>query len=128
MYKGPDYATGRLRPESAQRLGLAQAQSHAPAHVETHIQVQGANQARDEVQDFIINSYYISANEAVWRIFEFPTHGRDVAVTVLQFHLEGEHSVAVNAVLPLADQTARIEKNTTLTAYFEQNDAVPVST
>jgi hypothetical protein len=91
---------------------------------QAQIQLQGPNQARDEVQDFI-NSRYISANEAVWRIFEFPTHGRNVAVAILQNHLEGEHSVAVNAALPLAEQTARVEKKTTLTAYFEQNQRNP---
>jgi hypothetical protein len=46
-------------------------------------------------------------------------------VTVLSIHLEGEHNVVVNTALPLAEQTARTEKRTILTAFFHQNHWTP---
>ncbi|KAK9666496.1 hypothetical protein RND81_14G188700 [Saponaria officinalis] len=46
-----------------------------------------------------INSYldcrYLSACEAVWRIFEFEIHERNPAVTRLPVHLEGEQAVVL---------------------------------
>ncbi len=116
MYKGPDFATTRLR-----RLG-----THAETQVHAHAlgEQRRPQQPRDEVKEYV-DSRYISANEAVWRTFEFLTHGRDVPVTALQIHLEGEHSITVNTTVALADQLARTEKDTTLTAFFKYNAANP---
>jgi hypothetical protein len=42
---------------------------------------------RDEVKNYI-SCRYLSAPEAVWRLLEFPMHGRSHAVTRLAIHLE----------------------------------------
>lgn len=46
----------------------------------------------DEIRNFV-NSRYITAPEAMWRIFEFPLHGKSHTVLRMSIHLEGEERV-----------------------------------
>ncbi|XP_057799073.1 uncharacterized protein LOC131014899 [Salvia miltiorrhiza] len=49
------------------------------------------NTNNDEISEYI-DCRYISACEAMWRIFEFPIHYRTPRVERLYFHLEGEQN------------------------------------
>lgn len=70
----------------------------------------------DEVTSYQMGRY-ISSNEAVWRIFDFPIHERHPTVTHLSVHLENGQRVyftEVNVIQRLCDPP-----NTTLTAFFK---------
>ncbi|KAJ2929201.1 hypothetical protein H1R20_g7887, partial [Candolleomyces eurysporus] len=75
----------------------------------------------NEVKTYI-DGRYISATDAVWRIFHFPIHEQHPPVVRLQIHLPGEQNVVyrddqeINEVL-----AANANKRTTLTAFFEAN-------
>ena len=47
---------------------------------------------RDEITDFQ-DARYISACEAMWRLFRFPMCGHSPKVVRLQVHLEGQHTI-----------------------------------
>jgi ATP-dependent DNA helicase PIF1 len=51
-----------------------------------------ANAARNEVQEFL-DTRYVSAVEACWRIFELPMHSMDPTVERLPIHLKDEQQV-----------------------------------
>ena len=87
----------------------------------------GRSAPDDEITEYI-DSIYISAHEAHWRIAEFKTHGNTVPVTILQIHLEGKQTVMLNLDLALEDQTSRNLRGTTLTAFFKWNQQTPSST
>ena len=78
-------------------------------------EVSGGANRRDEVTQFQLGRY-ISTNEAIWRLLNFPIHERHPAVVHLNVHLEGGQRIYFN---PDTVQ-AQIEspKNTTLTAFF----------
>ena len=76
---------------------------------------------KDEVKAWV-DSWYISAPDAAYRIFHFPIHNQSPNVVRLAIHLPGEHIV-------LFDQNDNLEalltqganKKTTLTAFFTTN-------
>lgn len=78
---------------------------------------------RDEIKCYL-DSRYISASEACWRIFEFNLHRRFPPVTRLQYHLPGEHMVffkengSINSILT-SDKSAK----SMLTEWFVANRA-----
>lgn len=75
----------------------------------------------DEIQRFI-DSRYISAVEAAWRIFHFTIHRQVPNVVRLQVHLPGYHFVAFDPEEPPEQILARIAgEKTTLTAFFRAN-------
>jgi hypothetical protein len=105
VYKGPDYAVLEVSSE-ASAPGDAQQQQQQPV---------------DEIAQFI-EARYVSAHEAFWRIFEFKTHGRTVAVVQLQIHLEHQHWVTIQAQQELADRMEdEALHHTQLTEYFATN-------
>lgn len=75
----------------------------------------------DEIQRFI-DSRYISAAEAVWRIFHFAVHRQVPNVVRLQVHLPGYHFVTFDPDEPQEQILSRITgEKTTLTAFFRAN-------
>ena len=78
--------------------------------------VQGNDRQLDEIENFQTGRY-ISTNEAVWRILNFPIHDRYPAVTHLDVHLENGQRVYFTA--ETAAQRAQQSPRTTLTAFFE---------
>ena len=72
-------------------------------------------EGRNEVEVFQ-NGRYLSANEAVWRIFGFPMHDRSPSVQHLVVHLEYRHRVYFTE----ANVRELVEnlKNTTLMDFF----------
>jgi hypothetical protein len=73
----------------------------------------------DEIQRFI-DSRYISAIEAAWRIFHFTIHRQVPNVVRLQVHLPGYHFVTFDPDEPQEQILARVAgEKTTLTAFFE---------
>ena len=75
----------------------------------------------DEIQLFI-DSRYISAAEAVWRVFHFDIHRQVPNVVRLQVHLPGYHFVTFDpeeSPDKIRERAAR--ERTTLTAFFRAN-------
>ena len=88
---------------------------HDSANVEINEQLE-----HDEIKTFL-NARYVSAPEALWRLFEFPMQEKSHAVKRLAVHLpnlqrvyfvEGQEDQAVNRAL---------QKDTHLTAWFNLN-------
>ena len=63
---------------------------------------------------------YVSTNEALWRIFDFPVHERYPSVQHLAVHLKDRATVCFRE--DNAEQRAQIPPRTTLTAFFELNE------
>ncbi|GBN80473.1 hypothetical protein AVEN_52561-1, partial [Araneus ventricosus] len=59
---------------------------------------------------------YISSNEAVWRILNFPIHERHPTVIHLSVHLENGQRVYITT--ENAAQRAQAPQETTLTSFF----------
>lgn len=80
--------------------------------------------AHDEIQRYI-DARYVSAPEAVWRLFSFHLQDRSHVIVRLAVHLEGMHNVFFRPaqLIPQVDRVAR--RDTTLTAYFRLNAADP---
>ena len=70
----------------------------------------------DEISDYQ-NARYVSSNEAVWRIFEFPIHERDPPVQQLAVHLENGQRVYFTEDTA-RDHASRDPPKTTLTEFF----------
>ncbi|OBZ69834.1 hypothetical protein A0H81_10535 [Grifola frondosa] len=75
----------------------------------------------DEIKQYI-NSRYISAAEAAWRLFHFDLHEQSPNVVRLQIHLPGQHLVTFDPdeSHEVVLQRAAVER-TTLTAFFAAN-------
>ncbi|KAI7943394.1 hypothetical protein MJO29_013238 [Puccinia striiformis f. sp. tritici] len=75
----------------------------------------------DETKAFI-DSRYISAPEAAWRLLKLPMSGRSPSVTRLLVHEEGEQMVYLKNSKDVVDKIMTEEPdNTTLTAFLELN-------
>jgi hypothetical protein len=61
---------------------------------------------------------YVSSNEAVWRILNFPIHDRHPTVVHLSVHLENGQRVYFTS--ENAEERAAQPPNTTLTAFFQR--------
>ena len=70
----------------------------------------------DEIKRFQM-ARYISSNEAIWRILDFPIHQRYPAITQLSVHLENGQKVYFND--HNITERMRLAPTTTLVAYFE---------
>ena len=75
----------------------------------------------DEIQDYL-DARYLSAPEAVWRIFGFKLHHRSPAIQRLQIHLPNQQTVTFNqhTDIGMLLQNERLQK-TTLTEFFTKN-------
>ncbi|XP_053568401.1 uncharacterized protein LOC128657987 [Bombina bombina] len=74
----------------------------------------------DEIQNFL-DTRYVSAPEAVWRLYGFFMHHQTHTIIRLQVHLPGEQDVYFhNENIQLAAEKAQ-DRDTTLTAYFKLN-------
>lgn len=75
---------------------------------------------QDEIQ-IHLDSRYISAPEAFWRLQEFKMHAEVPNIVRLQLHLEGEHSITFRENNSLEEVQNRAETSTsTLLAYFKE--------
>jgi hypothetical protein len=79
-------------------------------------QLQQKDSTIDEVDSFQMGRY-ISSNEAIWRIFEFPIHEHYPSVLHLNVHLENGQRVLFSKE-NMHEQVASASK-TTLTAFFD---------
>jgi hypothetical protein len=70
----------------------------------------------DEITQYQMGRY-VSSNEAVWRILNFPIHDRHPTVVHLSVHLENGQRVYFTA--ENAEERAERPPNTTLTAFFQ---------
>ena len=70
----------------------------------------------DEISDYQ-NACYVSSNEAVWRILEFPIHERDPLVQQLAVHLENGQRVYFTEETAM-DRASGDPPKTTLTEFF----------
>lgn len=75
----------------------------------------------DEIQRFV-DGRYISASEAMHRIFHFDLHDQDPNIVRLQVHLPGQHFVIYDPTEdPGITLTRAAREQTSLTAFFEAN-------
>ena len=75
-----------------------------------------------------LNTRYVSACEALWRIYHFHRHEEHPNVIHLQIHLPNQQIICWDEhVAPDLEQVAvqAAEKDTTLTAYFKANELFP---
>ncbi len=79
---------------------------------------------RDEVRSFL-DARYVSAPEAIWRIFEFKMHDISHAIIRLAVHLPYEQAVYFRDGKEQEALEAASTKETNLTAWFKlnQNDS-----
>ena len=70
----------------------------------------------DEISDYQ-NANYVSSNEAVWRILEFPIHDRDLPVQQLAVYLENDQRVYFTEDTAM-DRASGGPLKTTLTEFF----------
>lgn len=72
-----------------------------------------------------IDGRYLSASEAVWRLFGFKVHGRSHPVENLEVHLPRENKVTWSQPLTDSELAEKIEKDvikrSKLLAFFERN-------
>src|SRR6202789_4502128 len=81
----------------------------------------------DEVKLYL-DSRYISACEAIWRLYQFQMHEESPNVVRLQIHLPQQQMITWNAetVTNLQDVVDdQAEKDTNLTGYFKANELYP---
>ena len=97
VYKGPDMASVSLGAEDEGEVQLKEI---------------------DEIKKFV-NSRFITASEACWRIMGFNIHGRDPSVQRLAVHEENMQTITFNEAR-LEEAIANV-KDTTLTAWFKLN-------
>jgi hypothetical protein len=75
----------------------------------------------DEITRYV-HARYVSPCEAIWRLFEFPTHQEFPPVQHLAVHLQGEQTVYFPDDISPTDLAARtIAARSTLMAFFEYN-------
>jgi hypothetical protein len=79
---------------------------------------------RDELRSFL-DARYVSAPEAIWRIFEFKLHDISHAIIRLAVHLPEEQAVYFKHGEELEALEAASHKETTLTAWFNLNQYEP---
>lgn len=75
----------------------------------------------DEIKDYL-DSRFVAAPEAIWRLYHFDLHEQSPPVIRLQIHLPGQHLVAFNpSESPEAVLERAAQERTMLTAFFEAN-------
>lgn len=78
----------------------------------------------NEVQAYL-DTRYVTAPEACWRIFRFPLMGRNQAIYRLEFHLEWHQSVVFRPGEEEAALQNAEERDTELTGWFKLNSTTP---
>ncbi len=119
VYKGPDRATTVVE-RWADMLG-----QENNAHV---VITNGEWQNHDEIKAYL-EGRYVSASEALWRLFSFRMHEGTSYVTCLAVHELGMHTVVYNDNASIFE-TINSEQNqkTTFTEYFQANIDYPLTT
>ncbi|MCP4486968.1 MAG: hypothetical protein GY820_06565, partial [Gammaproteobacteria bacterium] len=74
----------------------------------------------DEVESFL-NARYISAPEAIWRLFEYSMHEKSHAIIRLAVHLPSEQVVYFREGEEEAALDSTMQRKSTLTAWFALN-------
>jgi len=86
---------------------------------------QGGDACHDEIKMYY-DCRYLSACEAVWRIFSFDINYREPSVERLNFHLEGEEPVVFEDHEDIADVIKKPHiRDTKFIAWFEVNQKYP---
>ncbi|KAG2192304.1 hypothetical protein INT47_004424 [Mucor saturninus] len=93
---------------------------------DTHINVEICNTVSDDEINRFIDARYVSAPEAIWRIFGFLLHKEFPAHQRLSIHLPGKKMGYFSEDANLGDVLANAaSKDTTLTAWFNINRTDP---
>ena len=77
---------------------------------------------RNEVTEFL-DTRYVAAPEACWRLFGFPLHGRSHVVERLPVHLPMEHQIRFMTGKEKIAVEEGMKKATKLKAWFSLNEA-----
>lgn len=78
--------------------------------------------SENEVKTFL-NTRYVSAPEAVWRLFSFSMHSRSHVIYRLAVHLEGMQNVIFRDGEVVQAAENAVNRLTTLTGYFALNNS-----
>ncbi|KAG7594947.1 P-loop containing nucleoside triphosphate hydrolase [Arabidopsis thaliana x Arabidopsis arenosa] len=106
--KGPDMVTVIVEPINQPKTGETSTGSTATGDTATTAQEPDSNEKKkDEIKDWF-DCRYVSASEAVWRIFKFPIQHRSTPVLKLSFHVEGKQSVYFDPKSQIADVLDRV--------------------
>ena len=87
--------------------------------IESDVNNQQANKEVDEISNFV-NSRFLTASEACWRIFAFDMHGRDPSMQRLAVHEENLQMVTFSEHDP--EEAIANSKDSTLLAWFKLNE------
>jgi len=79
----------------------------------------------DEVTDFL-DSRYVGAPEACWRILEYPLHAKSHQVMRLPVHMPKEQNIVFRTGEESAAIAQALVRKTALEAWFELNGSLPV--
>ena len=74
----------------------------------------------DEIKQYV-DMRYVSANEACWRLFEFPLHDKSHSVTTLSVHLPDQQNVFYRQGEEMNALQNAANRYTHLTAFFKLN-------
>ena len=96
-------------------LTIGEGQQHAPQH-----------QPINEIRQYL-DGRYVSASEAMWRIYGFPLHSGAPPVVRLQVHLENQQQVSFNIDGSIPDVAAMPPPKTTLTEFFALCERQPAA-
>jgi hypothetical protein len=81
----------------------------------------GLGENDDEIQQHL-DARYVSASEAIWRLFRYAMHDEEPNVVRLQVHLPGEQTITFSeSDNPLAVAERASRAKSTLTAFFDAN-------
>lgn len=86
------------------------------------VMVEFQGEQPDEIRKFV-DARYVSASEACWRIFQFDLQDRYPPIQRLALHLPNKQSIVYRE--GHAEEAVRNEKDTTLTAWFKENQQNP---
>ncbi|XP_071723347.1 uncharacterized protein [Rutidosis leptorrhynchoides] len=131
LHKGPDRAKVQILKQPQHSSQDTTPSSQHPNSSNTHTSskdpipvLHGISQTKDEILAYL-DCRYLSAYEAVWRIFEFPIHERNPPVQRLAVHLPGHNLVSYRDGVPIRIlQNPKVGK-TTLNEWMETNKIYP---
>ena len=127
IFKSTELAS-RSRAYTFDDVLLVPMRSRIASRFDVTLKTQRIDPNTNEILDYneidqFVNTRYLSAPEAIWRLFEFPMHAKSHSVTRLAIHLPFENTIRFAP----GDEEATLSNDhiTTLTAWFELNRSDP---
>lgn len=84
-----------------------------------------ADDVVDEIKRYV-DSRYVTASEAAWRLMQYPIHGEQPSIVRLAVREEGMHGVVFDPTRRDAPEQVAAQQKTTLTGWFAPNHVAKV--